>query len=69
MAKYDPLNVYLKRQRALELELTLRQIENLIGYLLPRSAENAVWWSGEGAELRRVVQLRAWRAAHLPNPV
>lgn len=61
MAKYDPLNAYLKRQRACELELTFREIENLIGYLLPKSARKPEWWSGETPKAPSSVQLRAWR--------
>ena len=63
MAKYDPLNTYLKRQRAAHLELTFREIENLIGCLLPKSAAKPAWWTGESAEPARAVQLRAWRDA------
>lgn len=63
MAKYDPLNTYLKRQRAARLELTFREIENLIGYLLPKRAGKSAWWTGEAAEPTRAVQLCAWRDA------
>lgn len=38
MAKYDPLLTYLKRQKTDALELSIREIENLIGYLLPNKA-------------------------------
>jgi len=63
MAKYDPLHAYLRRQRAPELELTFRDIENLIGYMLPGSAEEPEWWADQPTNPRRAVQRRAWRDA------
>ncbi len=64
MAKYDPLRIYLKRQKADDLELSFREIENLIGCLLPKSASRPEWWSGvDGNPLARVVQRQAWLLA------
>lgn len=63
MGKYDPLKAYLRRQRVLELQMTFREIENLIGYLLPRSAQKPDWWSGAALKTGRAVQLQAWRDA------
>lgn len=64
MAKYDPLLTYLKRQKADALELSFREIENLIGYLLPKSASQPAWWANadDGAPAR-AVQRRAWLLA------
>lgn len=64
MAKYDPLLTYLKRQKAEALELSFREIENLIGYLLPKSANHPHWWTNldEEASLR-AIQRRAWPEA------
>lgn len=63
MAKYDPLHAYFKRQRAPELELTFREIENLLGRLLPRSAEHPDWWVERPGDTGRTVQVRAWAEA------
>ncbi len=63
MAKYDPLNGYLRRQRAVELELTFPEIERIIGAMLPRSAEQAQWWADIDDLNGTQVQRRAWGEA------
>lgn len=65
MAKYDPLRELLRRQRPERLELTFREIEGRIGYLLPNSAMKSDWWvCDEDSEPGpREVQKQAWRAA------
>jgi len=63
MAKYDPLRDYLRRQRAGELDLTFREIEAKIGYMLPNIAASAEWWACPGEPGPRDVQKIAWRAA------
>ncbi|MGQ2970928.1 DUF7662 domain-containing protein [Brevundimonas mediterranea] len=64
MAKYDPLQSYLKRQKADALELSFREIENLIGYLLPKSAGQQEWWANADEDASaRAVQRRAWLLA------
>jgi hypothetical protein len=62
MAKYDLLRDHLMRQTHREFDLTFRQIEDIIGTSLPRSADRRQWW----ANLRGTsthVQREAWRAA------
>ncbi|AQR63615.1 hypothetical protein BZG35_17050 [Brevundimonas sp. LM2] len=64
MSKYDPLLTYLKRQKTDALELSFREIENLIGYLLPNKAGQPGWWAeADGDAPARAVQQRAWRDA------
>ena len=64
LAKYDPLRSYLKRQKADALELSFREIENLIGYLLPKSAGRPEWWANSDEEpSARAVQRQAWLEA------
>ena len=64
MAEYDPLLTYLKRQKADALELSFREIENLIGYLLPKSANQSHWWTNlDDDASARAVQRRAWLEA------
>ncbi|EHN71818.1 MAG: DUF7662 domain-containing protein [Brevundimonas aurantiaca] len=63
MAKYDPLGAYLRRQRTDRIELTFREIENLIGYLLPKAALSDAWWSPTEGTTPKGVQHAAWTAA------
>ena len=64
MAKYDPLHAYLKRQKGDVCELSFREIENLIGYLLPKGASEPSWWGNivDGSSAR-AVQRQAWLGA------
>lgn len=48
MAKYDPLNRYLRRHKTNEVVLTFSKIENLLTALLPKSAR-----AGNGGSTRR----------------
>lgn len=63
MAKYDPLREYLRRQRATELDLSFREIERKLGYMLPNMAARPEWWATAGEPGPREVQKQAWRAA------
>lgn len=64
MAKYDPLLTYLRRQKTDALELSFREIENLIGYLLPKKAGQPGWWAEAVEDApARAVQHRAWQDA------
>ena len=60
MAKYDPLAAFLRRQRHQTVELSFREIENLIGALLPNAAALPGWWQGVGTEKPNGVQHGAW---------
>ncbi len=63
VAKYDPLYHYLRRKTAVELELSFRDIERVLGAMLPNSAANPLWWSNESSQGIRAVQNRAWQRA------
>ncbi|MDZ4113272.1 MAG: toxin-antitoxin system, antitoxin component [Brevundimonas sp.] len=53
MAKYAPLTSYLRRQKQAELELTFRDIERIVGGILPKAANDARWWlAGESDTLQ-----------------
>ena len=54
MNKYDPLRDYLKRQARHELVLSFEQIEELLGFPLPRSAQRAEWWGEDSPEHPRL---------------
>jgi hypothetical protein len=44
MSDYDPLRDYLKRQTRTEFVMSLEEIEELIGFALPRASHRASWW-------------------------
>jgi hypothetical protein len=60
MSKYDPLRDHLMLLRHREFEMTFREIENLIGASLPRSAERPQWWANIRGDSTHV-QGEAWR--------
>ena len=60
--KYEPLRDYLKRQSRHELILSFEQIEELLGFALPRSAQRAEWWGEDSPEHPRL-QRQAIREA------
>lgn len=57
MGKYDPLTVFLRRQKNDVIDLDFADIERRIGALLPKAAQSDDWWNGQG------VQGAAWTAA------
>lgn len=63
MAKYAPLERYLRRCKQSGVDLTFAEIERIIGALLPNSAQRAEWWGNEQGPDTRHVQCLAWRAA------
>ena len=63
MAKYDPLEAWLKRRGGTEVELTFADVERIIGGMLPNSAQRSQWWANESDPKSRHVQSRAWRNA------
>jgi hypothetical protein len=42
--KFDPLRDYLKQQDEREMVLSFEQIEEILGFALPRAAYRAEWW-------------------------
>ena len=63
MAKYDPLEAYLRRRAGAELELSFADIERIVGAMLPNSASRPQWWANETDPASSHVQCRAWRHA------
>ena len=47
MGDYDPLRDYLARQTQTELVLSFEQIEEMLGFALPRASQRASWWEKE----------------------
>lgn len=44
MAKYQPLAAFLQRQKQAEVTLTFRDIERIVGGILPKAAMTEAWW-------------------------
>jgi len=63
LGKYDPLHRHLLRQQTASYEMSFRDVERIIGALLPRGAQRPEWWANEQAPDPRHVQCRAWLAA------
>jgi hypothetical protein len=65
MGKYDPIGVFLRRQKRPTVDLTFRDIERLVGGILPKASLVSGWWTeGEGSP-----QTLAWtRAGYAAEP-
>ena len=63
MAKYDKLAKYLQRRQEDELRLSLAEIEQILGAMLPNAALNPVWWSNASQSGRGFIQCDAWLGA------
>lgn len=44
MSAYDPLRDYLKKQTRTEFVMSFEEIEDLLGFALPRASHRASWW-------------------------
>ena len=44
-SKYDPLNRYLREHPKGEFTLNFKQIEEILGFTLPKSAARPQWWA------------------------
>lgn len=68
MAKYEPLARYLRRQKAAEVELSFRDIERIVGGLLPKASCDPKWWRAED-KLSALPQQRAFaQSGYVPEP-
>jgi hypothetical protein len=45
--KYDPLREYLLKEKRTDFVLTFEEIESILGFNLPRSAQRAEWWDDD----------------------
>jgi hypothetical protein len=62
LSKYDPLRMHLARHRETELPMRFREIEDVLGFALPRSARrHQAWWANEVSGSH--VQKASWRKA------
>ena len=60
-SKNDPLKYHLRDRHSGEFVLTFKQIEEVLGFQLPQSAERPQWWANVAAGQHP--QTRAWREA------
>jgi hypothetical protein len=69
--KFDPLRDYLKAQKLDELVLSYDEIEDILGFGLPRAAQRAEWWFDDTPEhprLQRIaVRDAGYDAKRLPD--
>jgi hypothetical protein len=42
--KYEPLHEFLKHEKRDDFTLTYEEIEEILGFSLPRAAQRAEWW-------------------------
>jgi hypothetical protein len=63
MSKYDRLRDYLAASGHDEIQLSLSEIETIIGEGLPGSAELCQWWHNPRSALASMPRLPAWDAA------
>jgi len=61
--KFEQLRDFLTRQTATELVLSNEQIEELLGFALPRAAQRASWWDSTRAPEEKMPQREACLAA------
>lgn len=47
MAKYAPLASFLRRQKHPEVDLSFRDIERIVGGILPKAAAVDGWWRAD----------------------
>ena len=47
MAKYAPLASFLRRQKRPEVDLSFRDIERIVGGILPKAAAVDGWWRAD----------------------
>lgn len=68
MAKYEPLVRYLRRQKPAEVELSFRDIERIVGGLLPKASNDPLWWRVEDADTAPPQQRAFAQAGFTPRP-
>jgi len=72
MNNYDPLRDYLIEQTRAEFVLSFEEIEEILGFALPRAAQRASWWETArspqvGAPQRVAVSEGGYIATRLPD--
>ena len=55
--RFDPLRDYLLREKRDDFVLTFEEIEDILGFALPRSAQRAEWWEDDTPEHPRLQRI------------
>ena len=63
-SKFDPLRDYLLAQKADELVQTYEQIEDILGFQLPRAAQRAEWWFDDTPEHPKLQRIAVREAGY-----
>jgi len=45
--KFEPLCDFLLKEKRVDFVLTFEEIEDILGFALPRSAQRAEWWDDD----------------------
>jgi hypothetical protein len=48
--KYEPLHQYLLKETRADFLLTYQEVEDILGFDLPRAAQRAEWWDEDTPE-------------------
>ena len=48
--KFEPLRDYLLKEKRIDFVLTFEEIEEILGFGLPRAAQRAEWWDEANPE-------------------
>ena len=48
--KYEPLRDFLTKEKRADFVLSFEEIEDILGFALPRSAQRAEWWDDDTPE-------------------
>ena len=62
--KFDLLRDYLMAQKADEVVLTYEQIEDILGFALPRAAQRAEWWFDDTPEHPKLQRIAVREAGY-----
>ena len=57
--KYDPLRDYLQKEKRIDFVLTFEEIEDILGFALPRASHRASWWETARGPLEKMPQREA----------
>jgi hypothetical protein len=63
MSKYDALGAHLRRLNLGEVPMTFAEVEQILGFRLPKSHKQAAWWNGpSGSAITRPLLKAGYRA-------
>ncbi len=61
MSKYSPLRIFLENSKNLTETLSIKELEEILGFPLPASALiHREWWANEVKEDTRHTQCKEW---------